>query len=91
MYFNTWSWHAKNGVTTHAFEPANLALLAWIMPFFYLVAGLATRYALTHRNGCTFVKERLLGLGVPVLVGAFLLSPFQVYSERVTYGSECKP
>lgn len=86
MYFNTWPWHAKNGVTSAAFEPVGLALLTWIMPLFFAVAGFAARQALTRRSAGEFVRERLLRLGVPLLVAIFLLSPLQVYSERVTYG-----
>lgn len=86
MFFNSWPWHAKNNVTTPAFEPLNLALLAWIMPIFFAISGVATHHALNHRAAAGFVKERLLRLGVPVLVSALLLSPHQVYSERVTTG-----
>lgn len=85
MYFNTWRWHAKNSTLTAAFEPANLLLLTWIMPFFYLVAGFAAWHALARRSAGAFLRERFLRLGVPVLLGIFLLSPFQVYSERVTF------
>lgn len=86
MYFNTWPWHAKNVATTAAVQPLNSALLIWIMPIFFTISGFGARQALRHRSAGGFARERLLRLGVPVLTGAFLLSPFQVYSERVTYG-----
>lgn len=86
MYFNTWPWHAKNGELTPAFEPLNLVFLTWNMPLFFLISGFAAKAALQRRGATGFVKERLLRLGVPLLVAVFLLSPHQVYSERVTYG-----
>jgi surface polysaccharide O-acyltransferase-like enzyme len=62
-------------------------MIIWIMPLFFMLSGFGTRYALQRRSGSAFVTERLLRLGVPLLVGAFVLSPFQVYSERVTTGA----
>ena len=86
MYFNTWPWHAKNGELTRAFEPLNLVFLTWTITMFFLISGFAAEAAMGRRGAAGFLRERLLRLGVPLLVGAFLLSPHQVYSERVTYG-----
>lgn len=86
MYFNTWPWHAKNGVLTPAFQPLNLMLMAWIMPIFFLISGFAAHSVLERRSASGFLKERLVRLGVPLLLGVFVLSPIQVYSERITYG-----
>ncbi len=86
MYFNTWDWHAKNKVTTTAIQPLGLTFLVWIMPLMFVVSGLSTHYSLGRRTPGAFLKERFARLGVPLLLGIFILSPFQVYSERVTYG-----
>lgn len=54
------------------------------MPIFFVISGVGTYYALQKRNAKIFVKERILRLGVPLLLGIFLLSPPQVYIERIS-------
>ena len=86
MYFNPWPWHVKNGITSPAFVPFNLTLITWIMPAFFLISGFAARTSLARRGAGAFMKERLARLGIPLLFGIFVLSPHQVYTERVTTG-----
>lgn len=86
MFVNPFDWHVKNIPTVEGFQYANLIMIPWLMPLFFVISGIGTHYALTRRSGGTFTKERLLRLGVPLLVGIFLLSPPQVYMERLTKG-----
>lgn len=86
MFMNTWGWHVKNLPGYAPFDLLNRVTIPWIMPLFFIISGIGTHYALQRRSGGAFLKERLLRLGVPVLVGAFLLSPHQVWIERVTKG-----
>ncbi|MBT2661650.1 acyltransferase family protein [Bacillus sp. ISL-45] len=85
MFFNSFDWHIKNNSINHTYiEFFSLLVGNWIMPIFFVVSGMATYYALSRRNPKSFVKERLLRLGLPLLLGIFLLSPPQVYIERIT-------
>jgi glucans biosynthesis protein C len=85
MFFNSFDWHIKNNTINHTYvEFFSLLVGNWIMPIFFVLSGMSTYYALKRRNSTSFMKERLLRLGIPLLLGIFLLSPPQVYIERIT-------
>jgi glucans biosynthesis protein C len=85
MFFNSFDWHIKNNSIDHTYiEFFSLLVGNWIMPVFFVLSGMATYYALKRRDLKSFIKERLLRLGLPLLLGIFLLSPPQVYIERIT-------
>ncbi len=84
MFFNSFDWHIKNNVINHSYiEFFSLLGGNWVMPIFFVISGIATFHALKKRDTQRFMKERLLRLGIPLLVGVFLLSPPQVYIERI--------
>ena len=82
---NLESWHVKNNQLTSAFTlPALLGVL-WIMPLFFILSGAGAYFSLRSRAVESFVRARFLRLVVPLTtVGWFVLSPPQVYIERVT-------
>ncbi|MDR4886011.1 acyltransferase family protein [Fredinandcohnia sp. QZ13] len=85
MFFNSFDWHIKNNKINHTYiEFFSLLVGNWIMPIFFVISGIATYHALKRRNAQSFMKERFLRLGIPLLLGIFLLSPPQVYIERIT-------
>ena len=85
MFFNSFDWHIKNNILNHTYiEFFSLLVGNWIMPVFFVVSGMSTYYALKRRNSKKYINERLVRLGVPLLLGIFLLSPPQVYIERIT-------
>lgn len=85
MFFNSFDWHIKNNFIDYTYiEFFSLLVGNWIMPIFFVLSGMATYYALNRRNSKSFIKERLSRLGLPLLLGIFLLSPPQVYIERIT-------
>ncbi|WP_449536319.1 acyltransferase family protein [Ferdinandcohnia sp. Marseille-Q9671] len=85
MFFNSFDWHIKNNINNHTYiEFFSLLVGNWIMPIFFVISGMAIYHALKRRDAQRFIKERLLRLGIPLLLGIFLLSPPQVYIERIT-------
>ena len=85
MFFNPFDWHIKNNVINRSYiDFFSLFVGNWIMPIFFMISGISTYYALQKRNFQSFVKERLVRLGIPLLLGIFILSPPQVYIERIT-------
>jgi glucans biosynthesis protein C len=65
-------------------------LAPWGMPFFFLLAGAGTCFALQRRTARQFAGERLRRLFVPFLVGCALFTPFQMLFEwmfRVRVGT----
>jgi fucose 4-O-acetylase-like acetyltransferase len=53
----------------------------WHMPLFFLLAGWSIVSSLRTRGGAGFVRERVLRLGVPLLVGCVFLMPPIKYLE----------
>jgi len=83
MFFNSYPWHIKNiDINKTYIEVFSLLAGNWMMPVFFVISGIGTFHALRKRNAQGFIKERLLRLGLPLLVGVFVLSPPQVYVER---------
>ncbi|WP_226670471.1 acyltransferase family protein [Metabacillus litoralis] len=87
MFFNPFSWHVKNNTIDSGFILVfSLVVGTWIMPLFFVLSGLSTSYSLQKRGGLVYLKERFIRLGIPLLFGIFILSPPQVYIERLTHG-----
>ncbi|MCL4533795.1 MAG: acyltransferase family protein [Bacteroidetes bacterium] len=84
-FFDPWPWHVKNGQTSMAAALYAGALLQVIMPMFFVLSGISTYYAIgALRQG--FLRERARRLVVPLLFGILVLSPHQIYLERLTHG-----
>jgi glucans biosynthesis protein C len=84
MFFNPFPWHVKNNqIDSSSILVFSLFVGAWIMPIFFAVSGISMTYGLKSRTGSEFIKERLLRLGVPLVFGVFILTPPQIYIERL--------
>lgn len=86
MFFNPFPWHVKNSTINESYILVfSLLVGTWIMPIFFAISGITTYHALQRRSGKEFVKERLIRLGIPLVFGVFVLTPPQVYIERLTH------
>ncbi len=96
-FFDTAFWHVKN-VTTYEWMDIWIAFLgSWLMPMIFIVSGASAFLAMgkkaaggatprTKANGFLFfAKDKLLRLGVPLVVGIFTHVMFQVYLEKTTH------
>lgn len=90
MMFNLWRWHVKNAELLPALTAPWEVLSAFRMPLLMVVAGAGTALALRRRSLGAFTRERLLRLGLPLLVGIFVIVPPQIWVERVVQGV-CSP
>jgi glucans biosynthesis protein C len=87
MFFNPWAWHVKNNQTDPTYiTTISLFMSGWLMPIFFAVSGINSYYALQKRSGKQYIKERLTRLGIPLLFGVMILTPPQIYMERVSHG-----
>lgn len=87
MFFNPWAWHVKNNEIDPAYITAvSLFMSSWLMPIFFSVSGINSYYSLKNKNGKQYIKERITRLGIPLLFGVMILTPPQVYIERVSHG-----
>jgi glucans biosynthesis protein C len=83
-FFDLGAWHVKNNQLDPISTTIAGILLQWIMPLFFLLSGTSIYFALKSRTAGQFIKERLLRLLIPLLFGIFILSPPQVYLERLS-------
>jgi glucans biosynthesis protein C len=83
-FFDFGAWHVKNNQLDPISTTIAGILLQWIMPLFFLLSGTSIYFALKSRTAGQFIKERLLRLLIPLLFGIFILSPPQVYLERLS-------
>lgn len=80
--FTVGDWHVKNDEISMVASIVYPAFLApWGMPFFFVLAGAGTWFALQRRTGRQFAQERTRRLLIPYLVGSAILSPIQCYFE----------
>lgn len=86
MFFNPFPWHVKNSTIDQSYILVfSLLVGTWIMPIFFAISGITTYHALQKRSGKEFVKERLIRLGIPLVFGVIVLTPPQVFIERLTH------
>ena len=84
-FFDTGGWHVKNAETYFGVQVWTTFLANWLMPAIFMVSGASLFFALSGSNG-KFIKDKVLRLLVPLLVGVFTFSVTQVYVERVNHG-----
>lgn len=84
--FNSEDWHVKNGITYGWVDIWNDFALTWLMPLLFVISGISLFYAVGKSGAAKFVKDKVLRLLVPLLVGMFTHCALQVYLERLTHG-----
>jgi len=81
--FDFGDWQVKN-VDQSEFLTIILMLLSiWGMPFFFMVAGAGSWFALQKRTWRQYLRERFYRLIVPFIVGFILFSPIEYYCENM--------
>ncbi|KST68541.1 acyltransferase family protein [Mastigocoleus testarum] len=83
-FFDLGAWHVKNNELNAIASISAIILLQWIMPLFFVLSGASIYFALRFRTPRQFVQERCMRLLIPLVFGIFILSPPQVYLERLT-------
>ncbi|MBX3065228.1 MAG: acyltransferase family protein [Anaerolineae bacterium] len=86
LFFNTMDWHIKNPHTYTSMLIVSFLLALWMMPLIFMISGASIYYALGARSVGDFIKERILRLLVPLVVGIFTHIALSVYLERLSHG-----
>jgi len=60
----------------------------WIMPFFFVLAGAGSYFALRFRSSGQFAGERTLRLLIPLIFGMFIIVVPQAYFGGVSHGEQ---
>ncbi|UCE74055.1 MAG: acyltransferase family protein, partial [Methanomassiliicoccales archaeon] len=84
-FFDHIEWHVKNAEASIGFSLFTGFTHQWIIPFFFLLSGAASRFFLNVRTPWQYVGARFKRLLVPYLFGILFLIPPQKYIEAVFY------
>ncbi len=76
-------WHVRNDELSWGLDLFVTLVSPWHMPLLFLLAGASTFYALGFRSAKQYVGERSRRLLIPLLFGAAVVIPPQVYFERI--------
>ena len=90
--FNVTDWLVMNDKTSPVAIAFQALVGPWGMPFFFLLSGAGTWFALRRRTPRQYAVERVTRLLVPYLLGSLLLTPIQGYFHwRFSSASEEQP
>jgi hypothetical protein len=84
-FFDLDGWHVKNATTYMSVQIFVTFVSRWMMPAIFIISGAATYLALGKRSPGRFLKDRVLRLLVPLIVGIFTHIPLQGYLELVSH------
>ena len=84
--FDQLDWHINNTIQSEGMTIVMYFLGGAGMPIFFVIAGMATFYALRKVTSKQFAFFRIVRLLVPFAIGLFTHIPLQVYLERVNHG-----
>ena len=71
-FFNDEVWHVKNNQLDFGMSVYVTVLNQFIMPLFFILSAIAIFYALKHRTGKEFMRERTNRLLIPLLFLYFM-------------------
>jgi len=74
--------YVKDVVNSRALDEAAGFIHMWHMPILFAISGAATYFALGFRAAGQYLRERLLRLLVPFIVGVFTYIPLTTYIRR---------
>ncbi|MEW5956747.1 MAG: acyltransferase [Chloroflexota bacterium] len=83
-FFDEGGWHVKNPVHYAGVQIWTEFLASWMMPLIFVISGASLFYALDKGSAGKFIKDKVLRLLVPLIVGVFTHISLQVYLERLT-------
>lgn len=82
-FFDTYGWHVKNPVTYSSVQLWTMFFSVWGMPVMFVISG-ASLFFSASRPG-KFIRDKILRLLIPLLVGVFTHAAVGVYLERLTH------
>ncbi len=85
-FFNSADWHIKNATTSPLVDIFTSIFDLWGMPLLFAISGASIFFALRPQGTARFLRDRVMRLLVPMLIGILVLAPPQVYFDRLTHG-----
>jgi glucan biosynthesis protein C len=85
-FFDQWPWHVKSATVYAPVQAWSVFLCTWMMPLFFIISGASLFYTVGEKGVVSFIRDKILRLLVPFVVGIFTHVSFAVYLERYTQG-----
>ena len=85
-FFNSDNWNIKNAETSPLIDILTNIFELWGMPLIFAISGASIFFALRPGGATRFLRNRVLRLLVPLVLGILVLAPPQVYLDRLTHG-----
>ena len=79
--YDMWDWHIKNVEQSLTLTVLITILALWGMPFFFMIAGAGSWFALRRRTSRQYIVERTKRLLVPFLFGTLLVYVYTQYLQ----------
>ena len=83
--FNYGDWEIKNKEKDLGLSIFIWYVDFWVIPIFFIIAGMGTFYALGVRKEKEYIKERFNRLMIPLIIGIFTHLAIQVYLTRLNH------
>jgi glucan biosynthesis protein C len=84
-FFDTNGWEVKNGATYLGPQILMVSLTTWMMPAIFVISGASAFYALRKPGMGRFIKDKVLRLLVPLVVGDFTHAALQAYLSQLNH------
>jgi glucans biosynthesis protein C len=84
-FFDLMDWHVKSATTYASVQAWTLFLQGWLMPVIFVISGASLFYAVGKGSISGFIRDKVLRLLVPLVVGVFTHAALAVYLERFSH------
>jgi glucans biosynthesis protein C len=84
-FFDQMDWHVKSATVYAPAQAWTMFLLGWLMPLMFVISGASLFYAVGRESIAGFIRDKVLRLLVPLVVGIFTHIALAVYLERITH------
>lgn len=84
--FSSWPWHVNDPHRSVVLGEVLSFLWRWRVALLFVVSGAALMFALSRYRPHEILRERLIRLGIPLVLGILVIVPPQVYFERLQRG-----
>lgn len=84
-FFDLEDWHVKSATTYASVQGLIMFLNAWLMPLMFFLSGGSLFHAVGKGSAIGFIRDKVLRLFVPLLVGMFTHIALGVYLERISH------
>ena len=84
-FFDRMPWHVKSTSVYSGVEAWNMFMLSWLMPLIFVISGASLFHAVGKGTAVGFIRDKVLRLLVPFIVGMFTHVAYCVYLERISH------